>query len=242
MIFAYLKLITMIFASSKQRLKHYLDTKGISKAKFYRDTGIKRGFLDSDKLNSSISDTFLVTITDVYKDLNLSWLIAEAGKMEVNSTDAKWIEYGQFKLVPLISKRARAGFLSGWEDDEYIEELPKIPWEVDREYKGNYLTFEVVGDSMECDNPRESILEGDLLLGREVRNEYWTSKLHIHKWDFIIVHKTEGILVKRIIEHDVSSGKLILKSLNPYYEDQTVYMNDLTGIFNIVDIKRSRRR
>ena len=113
---------------------------------------------------------------------------------------------------------------------------------MDREYKGNYLTFEVVGDSMECDSPRESILEGDLLLGREVRNEYWTSKLHIHKWDFIIVHKTEGILVKRIIEHDVSSGKLILKSLNPYYEDQTVYMNDLTGIFNIVDIKRSRRR
>lgn len=139
--------------------------------------------------------------------------------MEVNSTDAKWIEYGQFKLVPLISKRARAGFLSGWEDDEYIEELPKIPREVDREYKGNYLTFEVVGDSMECDNPRESILEDDLLLGREVRNEYWTSKLHIHKWGFIIVHKTEGILVKRIIEHYVSNGKLILKSLNPYYQD-----------------------
>jgi hypothetical protein len=95
---------------------------------------------------------------------------------------------------------------------------------------------------MECDNPRESILEGDLLLGREVRKEYWSSKLHINKWDFIVVHKTEGILVKRIIEHEVETGKLVLQSLNPYYEKQEVYMQDLNGIYNIVDIKRSRRR
>lgn len=232
----------MKFATSKERLLYFLDSKGIKKAQFYRDTGIKRGFLDTDKMDSAISDVFLATILDVYKDLNISWLVQEQGEMEVNKTNAIWVEYERFKLVPLVTKRARAGFLSDWEDEEYIDELPKIPWEVDREYKGNYLTFEVVGDSMECDNPRDSILEGDLLLGREVRKEYWANKLHINKWDFVVVHKTEGILVKRIIEHDTTSGKLVLHSLNSYYENQTVYMNDLTGIFNIVDIKRSRRR
>ncbi|WP_299618810.1 S24 family peptidase [uncultured Tenacibaculum sp.] len=237
----------MNVATFKHRLLHYLDYKGISKKDFYDTTSIKRGFLDTNKLTRSVSDTYISIILDIYDDINFLWLLKGEGKMlkqdkKSEKNDAIWVEYERFKLVPLINKRARAGFLSGWEDDEYIDELPKIPWEVDREYKGNYLTFEVVGDSMECDNPRESILEGDLLLGREVRKEYWSSKLHINKWDFIVVHKTEGILVKRIIEHEVETGKLILHSLNPYYENQEVYMQDLNGIYNIVDIKRSRRR
>ena len=236
----------MNIASSKGRLLQYLDIKGISKVQFYRETQIKRGFLDADKLNASISDKFLAIIVGVYSDLKLSWLITGAGEMEhteATKSNAVWVDYNNFKLVPLVGKRARAGFLAGWEDEEYIEELPKIPWEVDKEYKGNYLTFEAVGDSMESINsPRESIYEGDLLLAREVDKHHWSNKLHINQWDFIIVHKEEGILVKRIIEHDVETGKLVLHSLNNYYQDQTVYMNDLVGIYNVIDIKRSRRR
>ncbi len=230
----------------KYRLIEYLDYKGISKKEFYDTTTIKRGFLDTDKLSRGVTNTNIGLIVENYRDVNLQWLLLGLGdmimKFDPEPEDAIQKENEHFKFVPLINKRARAGFLSGWEDDEYMEELPKIPWEVDREYKGNYLTFEVVGDSMECDSPRDSILEGDLLLGREVRKEYWTSKLHINKWDFIIVHKTKGILVKRIKEHDVNTGQLILHSLNPYYEDQIVYVEDLNAIYNIIDIKRSRRR
>ena len=44
--------------------------------------------------------------------------------------------YGiHFKMVPFLGARAQAGFLSGWGDQDYIEDLPKIPWEVDKEYK-----------------------------------------------------------------------------------------------------------
>lgn len=236
----------MNIANSKERLLQYLENKGVKKAQFYRETQIKRGFLDADKLSATISDKFLAIIAGVYTDLKLSWLITGKGDMEhtqVNKSNAVWVDYNNFKLVPLVGKRARAGFLAGWEDEEYIEELPKIPWEVDREYKGNYLTFEAVGDSMESINsPRESIYEGDLLLVREVDKHHWSNKLHINQWDFIIVHKEEGILVKRIIEHDVETGKLVLHSLNNYYKNQTVYMNDLVGIYNVIDIKRSRRR
>lgn len=159
------------------------------------------------------------------------------------SHDAIWVNYEAFKLVPLVTHRAQAGFLSGWGDSEYIEELPKVPWEVDKEYKGKYMTFEVEGYSMESDeNPRESLFEGDLLLCREVPKLHWKNKLHIHKWDFVIAHREEGLLVKRITKHDTNTGKLTLHSLNSMYDDKEVFMDDLIAIFNIVDIKRSRRR
>lgn len=143
--------------------------------------------------------------------------------------------------VPLVNQYAYAGYLSGYGDVEYIENLPKIPFILDKEYKGEYLCFEVKGDSMECDND-ESIPEGSILLCRNVRQDYWKNKLHINKWDFVIVHKTDGILVKRIIEHDVNNGNIVLHSLNDYYPDKTINLSDVQQIFNIVEVQQKRKR
>jgi phage repressor protein C with HTH and peptisase S24 domain len=157
--------------------------------------------------------------------------------------EAIWVKHERFMLVPMVNHRAQAGFLSGWGDDEYLEELPKIPWEVDKEYKGKYMTFEVSGESMESEeDPRDSLYEGDLLLCREVMRQHWQNKLHINKWDFVIVHREKGILAKRITHHDTNNGIITLHSLNPYYEDQKVSLDDLIAIFNIIDVKRSRKR
>ena len=176
-------------------------------------------------------------------NVSVSYLFQDNELHEAREPDGIWVKFESFKLVPLVNYRAQAGFLSGYGDDEYIEDLPKIPWEVDREYKGRYITFEVSGDSMESDeNPRESIFEDDLLLCREIQRQHWKNKLHINKWDFVIAHRSQGILVKRITEHNVQNGDLKLHSLNPYYEDQVVNMDDLIAIFNIVDIKRKRKR
>lgn len=160
---------------------------------------------------------------------------------KVSEEEAKYITFDNTMMVPLVLNKARAGFLSGWGDTEYIEHLPKVPFEVDQEYKGKYICFEVSGDSMD-DGSYESLLEKDILLCREVQRIHWKNKLHINKWNFVIVHKTEGILVKRITEHNTDNGKLRLHSLNEYYEDQEVFMDDLIAIFNVVDVKRSLRR
>tara|TARA_B100000378_G_scaffold70854_1_gene54069 strand:- start:4995 stop:5630 length:636 start_codon:yes stop_codon:yes gene_type:complete len=149
------------------------------------------------------------------------------------------VDYGNYLQIPLIQHRARAGFLSGWGDPEYVQELPTILWEVDKEYKGRYICFEVTGDSMDNDS-RESIVEKDVLLCREIQRIHWKNKLHLHRWkNFVIVHRQEGILIKRVLEHDTETGRLLLHSLNPLYEDQEVYMDDLVAIFNVIDIKRS---
>jgi phage repressor protein C with HTH and peptisase S24 domain len=136
--------------------------------------------------------------------------------------------------VPLVHQYAYAGYLSGYSDDDYISDLPTVPFVVESKvYRGNYMAFEVRGDSMD-NRSIESYPEHSIVMGREISKSHWQSKLHISQWDFIIVHETEGVLLKRIINHDVERGTITLHSLNDLYEDFTVSLNECIKIFNVV--------
>ena len=144
--------------------------------------------------------------------------------------------------VPLVNQYAYAGYLSGYGDEEYIESLPKFPFPVeDNEHKGNYKAFEVRGDSM-VDGSDEGYNPGAIVLGRNIGKHHWRYKLHINQWDFVIVHRTDGILIKRIIEHDVENGVLTLHSLNDFYDDFKVYLDDILQIFNVIKAVEDKRR
>lgn len=143
--------------------------------------------------------------------------------------------------VPLVNQYAQAGYSCGYQDAAYIATLPTIPFIIDHEAKGNYVAFEVRGDSMN-DGTEESYLEGDRLLCREIAPHLWVdSKLHIRKWDFIIVHE-EGILVKRIIDHDVENHTITIHSLNNMYPDRVIDLAEVKQIFNVIELQRPRRR
>lgn len=143
--------------------------------------------------------------------------------------------------VPLVNQYAQAGYLCGYEDAAYLATLPTIPFIIDHEAKGNYVAFEVRGDSMN-DGTEESYLEGDRLLCREIYPQYWVnSKLHIKKWDFVIIHE-DGILVKRIIDHDVENHTITIHSLNDMYPDRIIDLAEVRQIFNVIELQRPRRR
>ena len=137
--------------------------------------------------------------------------------------------------VPLVNKYAYAGYLSGYGDAEYIDRLPRVPFAVDKEHKGNYIAIEVKGESMN-DGTRAGYIEGDILLCREVPAHHWQSKLHIKKWDFVIVTKTDGILIKKITKHNTTTGDIILHSLNEDYDDINLNLHDVAKIFNVVQV------
>lgn len=152
-------------------------------------------------------------------------------KKEENS--ARVIGNPNLMWVPLVSQRAYAGFITGYGDQEYIDELPVIPFEVDREYRGNYVCFEVWGDSMDVDQ-KISFSQGDIVLCREIQHDHWRDKLHINKWPaFVIVHD-ESIVIKKIIKHDPKKGTITVHSLNPLYEDYEIELADVKMIFNVV--------
>jgi SOS-response transcriptional repressor LexA len=141
--------------------------------------------------------------------------------------------------VPLVNKYAYAGYLSGYGDAEYIHSLPTVPMIADREGRGTYMAFEVKGDSMD-DGTRHSYEQGDIIICREIAHHHWQNKLHIHKYDFVIVHRTEGILLKKVSKHDTATGTLTLHSLNPLYEDFTVHFDDIAQLFNVIKVEREK--
>lgn len=189
-------------------------------------------------------------IAKAFPKYNLNWILTGEGNMfdvMVNepetpySNDAKIIPSTNFMNVPLIPVRASAGYLIGYGDTEYIDTLPTIPVIVDRTYHGKYRCFEVDGDSMD-DGTRDAICDKDIVLGREVKRELWKCKLHIHDWDFIIIHK-DGVTIKRIIEHNTETGIIKCHPLNSIYNDFELSLNDVCELYNVIKIvDRSTRR
>lgn len=202
---------------------------------------INRLFIVDERNNKypTPSSTILSDISNKF-DVDPSWLMTgEGNKKKV--VEAIPIDVNCILNVPLVNQYAYAGYLCGYADAEYIETLPTIPFIVDHEAHGHYIAFEVRGDSMN-DGTEESYLEGDRLLCREIKRELWIdSKLHIRKWDFVIVHK-EGVLIKRIVEHNVENGTITVHSLNPIYPDKVISLAEVYQIFNVIEFLRPRRR
>lgn len=143
--------------------------------------------------------------------------------------------------VPLVGQYAYAGYMSGYMDNDYMESLPVIPFFAEHEAKGDYLAFEVRGDSMD-NGTDEAIIEGDILICRKLDRRHWYNKLHIDQWDFVVVHPEDGILCKRIIYHNPDTGEIVLHSLNDYYKDKSYNISEFGQVFTIVQVVKKRRR
>ncbi|MCZ4244921.1 hypothetical protein [Pedobacter punctiformis] len=145
--------------------------------------------------------------------------------------------------TPVIPYKAWGSYLRGHSDPEFYADLDTIPLPVDKKHFGSYLIFEMGGESMinitSQEMARKSLWPGQKIVGRDLSRDKWKYKLHINTTEaWVIVHRTEGIVVKSIIDHDVDSAQITLHSWNPdkeNYPDFTVSLNDVEQIFNIVD-------
>ena len=236
-----------------ERVKYIIENEGYNKNSFSKEIGITNNATIGRLINEhrTPSKSTVDKILLRFPKYNRDWLITGRGDIyapasnvvPINTipSNAESISPDHIIYVPLVNQYAYAGYMCGYADAEYIETLPRIPFIVDHEAHGNYMAFEVKGDSMD-DGTTEALLEGDRLLCREIRSEFWVDcKLHIRKWDFLIVHK-EGILVKRILEHDVQNHTIKIHSLNPFYEDRVISLKDVRQIFNVIEMSRPRRR
>lgn len=226
-----------------ERLDKYMKYKGLNDNKITVEAKISNGLIGKARKRGSLSQENISKILHTYEDLDAKWLLTGIGEMLKKSEKLDKIDEAtpiidkNIVQIPLVGQYAYAGYLSGFSDPEYLENLPTVPIFVDRELKGNYLSFEVRGDSME-DGTDNSIKEGDILISREIKQEYWKYKLHINKWYFIIVHKTEGILIKKIIKHDVEKGVIRIHSLNTIYKDLDLNLSEISQLFNVVQVFR----
>ena len=229
-----------------ERIQKIMDEEGLNKNSFSKAIGISNNVTITRIINEkrSPSRSTCEKIVSAFPKYNLTWILTGEGNMLTDITsieEASPIDEPIILRVPLVSQYAQAGYLAGYADAAYMDSLPTIPYIVDHEALGHYVAFEVKGDSMN-DGTEDSILEGDRLLCREIQPHLWvSSKLHFRKWDFVIVH-TEGILVKRIIDHDVDKHSITIHSLNSMYPDKVINLADVKQIFNVIELQRPRRR
>lgn len=87
-------------AMTKERILKFIEIKNITPAIFFKQTGIKRGFLDSDKLNQAVSDRHFAMIIAAYPDINLYWLITGKGEMFLQKSGNTPEEDTRFVKIP----------------------------------------------------------------------------------------------------------------------------------------------
>ncbi len=126
--------------------------------------------------------------------------------------------------VVYVPIKARAGYLDGYGDAEYIETLPSF--RMPHLTNGTYRCFEVQGNSMV-----RTFFDGDLVFGRyiEALSDIKDGRV------YVIVSKNEGIVLKRVISRIEERGKLILKSDNKdgNYPTYTINAEDILEVWYV---------
>jgi len=239
-----------------EHTRNLLKGSGIPMGDIAEKLGLTRQGLNYHLRKSVLDANFKALITDKLPDIfrvesNATVSIMKqsnaysVGDIQHNESESPFVDLGNgqyIMIVPLVQDYAYAGYLGGYQDEEYIDELPKHSFVVNKQHKGKYMAFQVIGDSM-SNGTEESITEGSTVTGREIQRHLWSSRFHIHRFkDYVIVHK-EGILIKRIIKHDVEAGLIVCQSLNPdkdAYPDFELNLDDCSQIFNIVNVTQIR--
>lgn len=257
-----------------ERLKIARKSFGLGQVAFARGAKLSQSQISEvENEKKNISHKILISLEDAY-GINRKWLETGEGEMllEGSTTSVPRMEAKPLHLasdpndydndgtpfeelpdgtirmrVPIIPHKAYAGYLRGFQDPEFYEDLNTISIDVFKQHRGHYIAFEVKGDSMTTLEPeyfRDSILDGWIVVGRELQRSKWRYKLHTHAYEsWVIVHKTEGILIKQIIAHDVENGYITIHSLNPNkeeYPDEQLFLDDIDQIFNIVQTVNRR--
>jgi transcriptional regulator with XRE-family HTH domain len=106
--------------------------------------------------------------------------------------------------VELVTQKASAGYLSGYQDVEFVKDLPKISMPVLPKNR-TYRAFEIQGDSMLPIQPG-SIIFGEYL-------------------------EQDGIVFKRIFHFEDDKGKVLLVSDNRLYEPYSINADDVLEIW-----------
>ena len=199
---------------------------GLTQLELAELIGVSKNTVLNYEKGSVIPESKITILNKILNDTDV--------KNNISNVNATLI-HPEFVYVPLVSEFAQAGYLGGFGDIEYIETLPKIGFVINPQDRGNFLCFEVRGDSMDNDS-RDSLIERDIVLGREITSDLWSSKLMTAT--YIVVHRTEGILIKKLKIHDPKNGSIILESLNPFYEDLNINLKNVSQLFKTSTIIR----
>ncbi len=221
-----------------ERIKEYIDSKGITVAAFERSIGMSNAsFGKSLKNKGAIGSDKIENILSTYSDLSPEWLLTGTGNMFKSDTDksieAHKVSVEPTKLsnkrkgIPLIPIDAVAGFPAADNDGVYMEDCEhySIP---EFEAKGANFLIRVSGDSM-----APLYNNGDIIACRKI------SDILFFQWGSIYVLDTsQGALVKRVEEAEDDADSILCISENPRFKPFHLPKSDIRSLSTIIGLVR----
>lgn len=122
--------------------------------------------------------------------------------------------------ITLVGQKASAGYLNGYADPEYMEQLPQFHLP-NLSRQATYRAFELAGDSM------LPLIPGTLVIGSylEQPNQIKSGRT------YVLVTQTEGVVYKRVFNYLADNGKLFLVSDNEHYKPYEVRGEDVLEVW-----------
>src|ERR1044072_5913196 len=205
-----------------QNLKFLRKQKGWTQQEFADKLGIKRSLLGAyeeeraeprTEVLELVSDMFRVSIDDLLRRALGS---QKDNFLEKRRQQKLGSSRQQVEFVPV---KAAAGYLAGYNDDEFIEELNTFT--LPMLGAGNYRAFEIAGDSM-LPTPSGSVIVCHKVDGwDDIKNNE----------TYVVVTNREGIVYKRLLKSNRSKGKITMVSYNPQFEPYAVAMEDVIELW-----------
>ena len=236
----------VLLPNIKDRVLYLAENKEISKQDFFRKTGLKYSNFTGKSKESDLTSKSVAEILLKYPDVSPEWLLTGNGEMlkseeatELIKTPPRVEIIEPIKVegrnlmpkvvvvddedndrIPLVSVKAQAGYLEGYEDCNYIEELPT--YSLPEMRNGTFRMFQVNGFSM-----YPTLQDGSYVIGEFVENWEWLSDNRV----CVVVTERDGVIVKRVINRAKERGFLYCKSDNRDYKHIKVMLEDVKEIW-----------
>jgi transcriptional regulator with XRE-family HTH domain len=123
------------------------------------------------------------------------------------------------QIIEFVPVKAAAGYLAGYNDLEFIEELNTFT--LPMLGVGHYRAFEITGDSM------LPVTSGSVIVGHKV--ESWHDIRH--NQPYIVLTRQDGIVFKRVLKNNRNKNKITLVSDNPHFEPYHVPLEEVMELW-----------
>lgn len=207
---------------ANKNLKYLRKLRGWTQEEFANKLRIKRSLLGAYEEERAeprievlevVCDMFKLTLDDILrKDLtdNKDNYLAKRRAQKLA---------GGRKDIPFVPVKAAAGYLAGYADPEFVDELNTFT--LPMLAGGDYRAFEIVGDSM-LPTPSGSVIVGERVENLEAVKNSAT---------YIVVSRNEGIVYKRVIKNNRTKNKYTLVSDNQTYQPYSVNAEDILELW-----------
>lgn len=219
-------------------LKHLRKLKSLTQAQLAEKVGLKRSLIGAYEEGRSEPKLATILHFSQFFEVDVDTLVrvdisteggAKSGKPDSTGSSLRILPIAidretDREMSTLVPVKASAGYLNGYGDVDYIEQLPRfdLPFP-ELSNDRSYRVFQIKGDSMLPVPPGSYIICTYVQDWSDVRNDEC----------YVLVTRSEGVVYKRII-NELSKGVFKLKSDNPEYDTYEVPVYDVVEVWKAV--------